>query len=107
MAEPLEVKLLPCPFCSSPHPSMKRDDAVWCGSCLAEMPEHDPDVPNAAARWNTRISDQMAGVDGEVAQAVLAERERCARIAEQAHYATGLGWTPRSIAAAIRQSRQP
>jgi hypothetical protein len=53
------VDLLPCPFCGGD--SVERVstdnvfiDAVWCGSCLATMPPHDPDVPNAVRRWNTR-----------------------------------------------------
>jgi hypothetical protein len=51
-----KVTLLPCPFCGSTAPEMLGHDSVWCGSCLATMPEHDPDVPNARARWNTRAS---------------------------------------------------
>lgn len=47
-------RLLPCPFCGNVQPGMLRTDAVWCGSCLATMPEHDREVPNAIDRWNTR-----------------------------------------------------
>lgn len=112
MAEPLEVKLLPCPnpWCtdSDAEAALIRRRGFWCVECQCAM--RGPEMENkalAVAAWNTRTPDQMAGVDGEVVQAVLAERERCARIAEQAHYATGLGWTPLSIAAAIRQEPTP
>ncbi|MEN2749368.1 Lar family restriction alleviation protein [Sphingomonas sp. T9W2] len=53
-------KLLPCPFCGNENPEMLGPDSVWCGSCLATMPEHDADAPNAIARWNTRLSGPSA-----------------------------------------------
>lgn len=49
--------LKPCPFCGSEHPQWVGSadgDYVECGSCLATMPPHDPDVPDEVQRWNTR-----------------------------------------------------
>lgn len=56
MTDPVSVtQLLPCPFCGAENPEwVFGGDYVQCGSCLATMPQHDPDVPGAIARWNTR-----------------------------------------------------
>ncbi|RYE54212.1 MAG: hypothetical protein EOP20_12220, partial [Hyphomicrobiales bacterium] len=72
--EMLAVELLPCPFCGSEHPQWVGSgdgDYVECGSCLATMPPHDPDVPNEVQRWNTRHTHPAAtGSVREAAQAL-------------------------------------
>lgn len=53
-----DFTLLPCPFCGGGAQLVISVDGdyVECGSCLATMPPHDPDVPSEFDRWNTRAA---------------------------------------------------
>lgn len=57
--------------------------------------------PMAAAAIRKGLWDADEHVQGRL-HAMEALRERCARVAEDAHHADGLGWTPKAIATAIR-----
>jgi len=89
--------LLPCPFCGSPDVGLPVNPecvVVYCRGCGATAPV---DGPGGAARWNRRAdADRIR----------LAERERCAKIADafaRANYGgADVDSSPEAVAAAIR-----
>lgn len=105
MTEGKKGELKPCPCCSGMPRSMIVDGwyRVTCTECGITGGRYYSDE-QAEAAWNRRS-------DGEaVEEAIATERERCARIAEQAYmrmHRTGGDESqlePDAIAAAIRST---
>jgi len=107
--------LLPCPFCGSEAAIGGAPGAMFvnCVDCHAStnilVPEVGPETPEEAiAAWNTRT------VQAQIDAAVLAERERCAKVANAHLVSSSFGSDhpvrvvySEFIAAAIRKGDQP
>lgn len=96
--EPVGPQLLPCPFCGkAPHVWDVNKPPIFCVACSVQPQTNDGlSWAQAIAAWNTRA-------DLAIAQAVKAETERCAVIAENAApvFQDGIGDECRAICANI------